>query len=137
ETATAGFGIKGGVNFTNLITKDIHHNNVLTSFNAGVFAILPLSNFIAVQPELNYSRKGAELVYDNIFAEGSAAFKLNYLEVPLLVKVNPIRYFNIHAGPYVAYLINARVENKSADGTFDFEDNFDNKDFNRLDYGIS
>lgn len=137
ETRTAGFGIKGGANFTNLITNDINDNHILTSFNAGVFALLPLGNLIAIQPELNFSRKGAELVYDNIFAEGTAAFKLDYLEVPLLVKVNPIRNFNVHAGPYVAYLLNAKVENKSTNGTFDFENNFDNKDFNKLDYGVS
>lgn len=136
KTSNSGFGVKGGANFTNLITGDVNDNNLLTSFNVGVFALLPITGFIAFQPELNFSRKGAELVYDNIFAEGTAEFRLNYLEVPLLLKVNPTKNFNIHAGPYAAYLINAQVKNKTTGGTFDFEDNFDSKDFNRLDYGL-
>lgn len=137
KTSSSGFGVKGGANFTNLITDDVNDNNLLTSFNVGFFALLPINSFMAFQPELNFSRKGAELEYDNIFAEGTAEFRLNYLELPLLLKVNPIRNFNIHAGPYAAYLINAKVKNKTTGGTFDFEDNFDSKDFNRLDYGLA
>jgi ABC-type oligopeptide transport system substrate-binding subunit len=63
----AQFGIKGGVNFSNLYTENVEDNNVLTSFNVGVFTTLPLSEFIAIQPELLYTGKGAELVYNNAF----------------------------------------------------------------------
>jgi hypothetical protein len=36
---------------------------------------------------------------------GTAQFKLNYIEVPLLLVVNLTQNLNIHAGPYAAYLI--------------------------------
>lgn len=135
--SNTGFGIKGGVNFTNLYTDDVNDNNMLTSFNVGVFATLPLTSNLAIQPEVNFSRKGAELVYDNLFASGTAKFKLNYIEVPVLLKINITDNFNIHAGPYLAYLINAQVTNESSGGSFDFEENFDNDDFEKFDYGLS
>ncbi len=135
--SNTGFGIKGGVNFTNLYTDDVNDNNMLTSFNVGVFATLPLTGNLAIQPEVNFSRKGAELVYDNLFASGTAKFKLNYIEVPVLLKINITDNFNIHAGPYLAYLINAQVTNESSGGSFDFEENFDNDDFEKFDYGLS
>ncbi len=133
----AQFGVKGGVNFSNLYTENVEDNNVLTSFNVGVFATLPITDFIAIQPELLYSGKGAELVYNNAFAEGSAKFKLNYIEVPVLLKFNITDNLNIHAGPYFAYLIDAQVKNESDNGIFDFEESYDNDDFNKFDMGLS
>lgn len=133
----ASFGLKGGVNFSNLYTNDVDDNNILTSFHAGIFVTLPITSFIAIQPEVLYSRKGAELVYNNAFVQGNAQFRLNYLEVPLLLKVNLTERFNIQAGPYVAYLIDADVKNKSGNGGFDFDQNLDNSDFNKFDYGLS
>ena len=133
----AQFGVKGGVNFSNLYTENVEDNNVLTSFNVGVFATLPITDFIAIQPELLYSGKGAELVYNNAFAEGSAKFKLNYIEVPVLLKINITDNLNIHAGPYFAYLIDAQVKNESDNGIFDFDESYDNDDFNKFDMGLS
>lgn len=137
ESANAQIGVKGGVNFSNMYTEDVDDNNVLTSFNAGLYASIPLTSSIAIQPEFLFSRKGAELAYDNAFVTGKAKFKLNYIEVPVLVKVNLTKNFNIHAGPYFAYLIDGQVTNETDGGTFNFEDNFDNDDFNKFDYGVS
>ena len=137
DSSNAQIGVKGGVNFSNMYTEDVDDNNVLTSFNAGFYASIPLTDFIAIQPEFLYSRKGAELEYDNVFATGKAKYKLNYIEVPVLVKVNIGKNFNVHAGPYFAYLIDAQVTNETDGGTFDFEDNFDNDDFNKFDVGLS
>lgn len=120
-----------------MYTEDVDDNNVLTSFNAGLYVSMPVTEFLAIQPEFLFSRKGSQLTYDNVFAEGEAKFKLNYIEVPVLLKANITPNFNIHAGPYVAYLIDAQVTNETEDGSFDFEDNFDNDDFNKIDAGIS
>lgn len=137
SSTTTQFGVKGGVNFSNIYNEDVDDNNMLTSFNAGIYAAFPINDFIAIQPEILYSRKGAELTYDNALASGEAKFKLNYIEVPVLAKFNLTKNLNIHAGPYFAYLIDAQVKNESDGGSFDFEDNFDNDDFNKFDVGIS
>ena len=137
DSSNAQIGVKGGVNFSNMYTNDVDDNNVLTTFNLGFYASIPVTSFIAIQPEFLYSRKGAELTYDNVFATGKAKFKLNYIEVPVLLKINLTKNFNVHAGPYFAYLINAQVTNETNGGTFDFEDNFNNDDFNKFDVGLS
>ena len=137
DSSNAQIGVKGGVNFSNMYTEDVDDNNVLTSFNAGFYATIPLTGSIAIQPEFLYSRKGAELEYDNAFATGKAKFKLNYIEVPVLIKINLTDNLNIHAGPYFAYLIDAKVTNEDSDGTINFEEEYDNDDFNKFDVGLS
>ena len=136
DASMAQFGVKGGVNFSNMYTDDVDDNNVLTSFNAGVYVNFPVTDLFSIQPEILYSRKGSELTYENVFASGSAKFNLNYIEVPVLLKINVTDNFNIHAGPYFAYLIDSKITNDS-DGAFDFETNFDNDDFNKFDAGIA
>ena len=137
QSLSPSAGIKGGLNFTNLYTDDVDDNNVLSSFNAGVYANLPVSPAVSIKPELNFSRKGAELVYDNAFATGTTRLKLNYLEMPVLLKLNVTPNFNIHFGPYAAYLINGKATNESNNGSFNFEENINNDDLNKWDYGLS
>lgn len=136
-TSNLSFGVKGGVNFSNLYTEEVDDNNVLTSFHVGVFATFPITDILGIQTEVLYSRKGAELEYNNAFLSGTAQFRLNYIEVPVLLKFNITDNFNIHAGPYVAYLIDVDVVNKSSNANFDFEENLNNDDFNKFDYGLS
>jgi hypothetical protein len=137
QTSTPEFGIKGGINFSNMYTDDVDDENVLTSFNAGVYSNFPVTSFISIQPELLYSRKGSELVYNNAFATGTAKFRLDYVELPVLLKLNLTKNLNVHAGPYFAYLVNAKVTNETQNGTFDFENNYDTNDFQKFDTGIS
>ncbi|WP_374549979.1 porin family protein [Flavobacterium sp.] len=130
-------GIKGGLNITNLYTEEVDDNNLLTSFNAGLYTNIPISNSLSVQPEFLFYRKGAELVYDNAFVSGTARFKLNYLEIPVLLKANISKNFNIHFGPYFSYLIDGKVTNESSSSSFDFENDLSNDDFNKFDYGLA
>jgi len=134
EKVTTEFGIKGGFNMSNLYQSEADDNNVLYGFNAGVYATLPISDFIAIQPEILFTTKGAELEYNNAFASGNTKFKLNYIEVPLLVRVNITKNFNVHAGGYASYLVNSKV---TGDGDFNFEEEIDTEDLNKFDAGLS
>lgn len=130
------FGVKGGFNMSNLYGSgdDVDDNNILYGFNAGVYATLPISDFVAIQPELLFTTKGAELEYSNAFASGNTKFKLNYIELPLLVRVNVTKNFNIHAGGYASYLVSSKV---TGDGTIEFDEEIDADDLARFDAGIS
>jgi hypothetical protein len=134
ENVTTEFGIKGGFNMSNLYNGDADDNNILYGFNAGVYATLPVSDFIAIQPEILFTTKGAELEYNNAFATGTGKFKLNYIEVPLLVRVNITRNFNIHAGGYASYLVSSKVK---GDGDFSFDEDLDTEDLNKFDAGLA
>jgi len=130
------FGVKGGFNMSNLYGSgdDVDDNNVLYGFNAGVYATLPISDFIAIQPEILFTTKGAKLEYNNQLVSGDAKFKLNYIEVPLLVRVNITKNFNVHAGGYASYLVSSKV---TGEGSFDFDENVDTDDLNKFDAGIA
>ena len=82
------FGIKGGVNFSNLYVEDADDTKMRTGFNVGLFSKLPITSYFAVQPEIYYTSKGGEVVYDNSFVDGTAGFHLNYIEVPLMLVGN-------------------------------------------------
>ena len=130
-------GIKGGLSLSNLYVDTIDDDQMLTGFNIGLFAKFPLSESFAVQTEAYYTNKGAELTYNETFATGTTKFKLDYIEVPLLIVYNITNNFNIQVGGYVAYMISGKVTNESNSGIFDFEGNLNTDDFNRLDAGLA
>ena len=137
ETAASKFGIKGGINFSNLSTKEADKDKMLTGFNIGLFARMPVTKMFAIQPELYYTTKGAQVTYNGTFVDGTAQFNLNYIEMPLLFVVNLTENFNIHFGPYIAYLVDGKVKNKSNTDLFNFENNISTEDYNKVDAGFA
>ena len=135
QEKTASFGFKGGLNFSNLYTDQVDDNNVLTGFNAGLYAKFPIAKGIAIQPEISYTTKGAELVYNNAFAKGTSKFNVNYIEVPVLLVMNITDNFNVHVGPYAAYMVSGKTETDS--NIFSSQNQLDTNDFNKFDAGIA
>ena len=127
-------GIKGGLNLANLYVDDVQDENMKVGFNLGLFAKLPVARGLSIQPEVLYSVKGSTLNF-GILNNNEYRFNLNYVEVPLLAVVNVTSNFNIHAGGYTAYLAQANIK-KETDGPDDQIADFDEDDFNRLDYGL-
>lgn len=131
QEKTAAFGFKGGLNFSNLYTDTVDDNNILTGFNAGLYAKLPVTNSIAIQPEINYTTKGAELVTNN----STSKFNVNYIEVPVLLVANLTENFNVHVGPYAAYMVSGKRSFES--GLISGESELDTNDFNKFDAGVA
>lgn len=84
-----------------------------TGFYAGAFASLPVSEAVSIEPGVYYSQKGYELNgalsvkgMDFLGANAKAVLNSNYIDVPLLLKVN-MNGFQVFAGPQVSYLVNA------------------------------
>lgn len=133
----SSFGVKAGVNFSTLYAEDVDDKNMLVNINVGIVAVIPLTDFLGFQPEILYSGKGAELKYSNILVEGKAKFNLAYIEVPLLLRMNLSENFSVQAGPYIAYLINANIQNETNNELFDSETELDTSDFTKFDYGLA
>jgi len=135
---TAKFGIKGGLNLTNLYVNDVSQEHMKAGFNAGVFAKLPVTRGFSIQPELLYTVKGAKENYNNfVQGNGEYRFNLNYLELPLLAVVNLAPNFNIHAGGYAAYLVSANVKDVDSKGTIQGTTSLDAGNFQRWDFGLA
>lgn len=138
EDLTPRFGIKGGVNFSNLYTKDgDEKSDMIVGYNAGLFAKLPVSRHFAIQPELYFTTKGAKINYSLLGVSGSNEYTLNYLELPILAVVNITDNLNIQVGPYVSYLLGGKNVNDASFNILDYHKNIDNEDFNKLDAGLA
>jgi hypothetical protein len=89
--AQVQFNLKQGMVVSTLSNfGDLGDNNHPSlSFTAGAFAVIPLSQYVSFQPELNYIRKGR---YEKNTMTGiSSKFSQasDYLQLPLLVRLTP------------------------------------------------
>jgi len=132
------FGIKGGLNLTNLSSDYFTDNHLKPGFNVGIFSKIPVTPGFSVQPELLYSLKGSKTDYNN-FVEGTGQymFNLGYVELPVLAVVNLAKNFSIHLGGYGAYLTNANVKDVNNNGTIQSITELNANDFNRWDFGLA
>ena len=109
----------------------------------GLFTKIPVNDFLAFQPELLYTNVGSKVSYGGSglesllgISEGEVRFNLNYIQLPLALAVN-LGPLNIHAGPYVSYLVSANVKNlKTSDLTTTNTIELNKDDFNTIDYGL-
>lgn len=131
------YGIRGGLNLSDLYVSDAKQADFRIGFNLGLFAKLPVFKMVSLQPELNFTNKGADVVYTNTFVNGTARYKLDYIELPVMVVVNVSQFFNVQAGVYGAALVNSNTRNKASGDKFNFADNIESADYNKLDAGIA
>jgi hypothetical protein len=129
------FGLKGGVNFASITGDDTDNLSGLTSFHFGALVNIPVSENFSVQPELLYSAQGAEYG----MSEGyDGKFKLGYLNIPVLAKIEVTNGLSVEAGPQIGLLLSAKDEYKSPgdSGEDDIKDDVKGLDF-ALALGLS
>jgi hypothetical protein len=99
-------GLKAGVNVSNtrFSPEPLDFLRGKTDFHAGVFAVAPITERVAFQPELLYSRQGFRVGGSNL-----ASVNLHYLQVPALLNFHVTDGLSVQAGPQVGYLADARV----------------------------
>lgn len=134
------FGFAAGVNSSTISGNDLGDNvSRRTGFAAGALLVLPVSSNIAIEPEVLYSTKGIESHDSGV----DASLKMNYVQVPLLVRVEvpasggtkPFLY----GGPAISFKASCNVE-VSGQGTNISSgcDNLesDNNKLKAVDYGL-
>lgn len=136
EIVPTKFGVIGGINFSNLYTKDASTADMIFGFNLGVFAKMPTTGILSIQPELFLTKKGASVTYNSLLVDGTANFNLTYLELPVLSLLKVSDHINLQFGPYVSYLIAGKVTNMANIHLFNFEQNIDASNYNRIDAGL-
>ncbi|CAN5121533.1 porin family protein [soil metagenome] len=103
-------GIKAGVNFANLTSSGSGFSgsaDAITSFHGGVYLTAMLSEKIGIQPELLYSMQGTQITLNSTNIKS----KTSYINIPVLLRVNIVPTFNIHAGPQIGLLLSAEDNN--------------------------
>ncbi|HEY5132377.1 MAG TPA: porin family protein [Candidatus Krumholzibacteriaceae bacterium] len=103
------FGVKGGLNLANLTGSDVNNASIKTGIDVGAFLTYDISDIFAVEPELLFSMKGAKS--DSASVTGS--WKINYIEIPILLKaklptdgkIKPC----IYVGPGIGFLLSSKI----------------------------
>lgn len=147
---TPAFGVRAGMTYAGVRGAAVDNLNTLldftggavkpsntTGFFAGVYASLPLSGNISLEPGLYYSQKGYELNgainlkgVEFLGASAKAKLQLQYIDLPVLLKAN-FGGLQLFAGPQFSYLAHADLRttagvlginllNKTIDATSQF-----------------
>ena len=118
------FGLTGGVNLATINGEPIEGSTVKMKpgFNVGMLANIGINKIFSIQPEFLFTVKGADMnnkaefvetddVGDAIVmkVEKNISAKLNYLELPILAKLQLSNGLNFYGGPYLSYLISAKI----------------------------
>ena len=106
------FGVKGGLNLANVIGDDVKESSMKIGAVGGVFMCYDITEIFALQPELLFTMKGAK----DDSAGVELSWKVNYIEIPVLFRVNlptegkikPMLY----AGPALGILMSAKEEDE-------------------------
>ena len=126
----AQFGIKAGLNFSNVTETSSINNSSETGFNIGLFLAPPSKKIISSKTELIFSRQG----YNYKSGTNTGNVNLSYIMLPTYMCINITKYFQIHFGMQMAYLINAKADSTTSSGS-ENPINDVMKYYNRFDYG--
>jgi hypothetical protein len=99
-----GAGIKAGLNYSSQYIKGATNSvdfGYIFGFNAGAYCNYFILDYLAIQPELMVSTKGSK--WKNQYYD--AKYNLTYFDLPVLIKFQPVKLINIHAGPQLSYLL--------------------------------
>jgi hypothetical protein len=110
------FGLRAGVNFQNINGKDENDeklkNDILTGFNIGLNAEIPVGVDFYFQPGLLYTIKGAKSEDVILGQPFNTTLKISYLELPLNFLYKPLLgtgHLILGFGPYVAFGIGGKA----------------------------
>lgn len=105
------FGVKGGVNVSSVSGNTYAGIGGLgslgskVSFHVGGLVEIPISEKLAVQPELLYSSQGSNWGFNS----SGDKLKLDYVNLPVMVKYYIIEGLSAEAGPLAGFLLSTNA----------------------------
>jgi Outer membrane protein beta-barrel domain len=112
----AAVGAFAGVNFAKFGGDDVGSVQTRTGIQVGAFAAIPLGRLLSVVPAVTYSQEGTDV---NAGGGITGTFKLDYIEVPLLLKLgaplqgSPTLRPYVVLGPAVGFEVGCKVAARS------------------------
>ncbi|RDI55019.1 porin family protein [Flavobacterium glaciei] len=120
-------GIKGGYNLAAVSFDGDGETEQRHGFHIGVYGESFISESFSIQPELMYSQQGYEITNSS----GTFTQKLDYINLPLMLKAYPSKNFFFEAGPQIGLAISHKEE---YDGLFSGSQEYDPNNF---DWGMN
>ncbi|WP_316633810.1 porin family protein [uncultured Flavobacterium sp.] len=133
QTQKVKLGVKAGLNLSSLTFDESELNSsTKAGFTTGLMVEIPLAKNFSLQPELLYSQQGTKTSFSDIDVTNSnfrSTIKLNYLNIPIMLKYYVIEGLSVQVGPQLGILLKAN--NKYQDNFLGYEnqDSFDLKDY--------
>lgn len=127
-----GFGIKAGLNFTNITSASSISNSSETGYQVGLFLDPSSNSILGSRTELLYSHQAYN------FSTGTTTGKnyLDYIMLAQLMAINITHFVQIQIGTQIGYLLSAKSDSNKistgyaqADAALDY--------YNRIDFGFS
>lgn len=127
EAQKTAFGIKAGLNLTNLKVSDPDASyDSRSGFHAGFFVREKFSK-VAIQPEFLISTLSTDV---SSTALGDYQDRFTYLSIPIMIKFYLISGLNIHAGPQFGFLLDGdrKYDGVLGQGSNDIKDYYKSSD---------
>ncbi|MBD0832264.1 outer membrane beta-barrel protein [Aestuariibaculum sediminum] len=102
----SNFGIKGGYNLAAVSYDNDYETGQRHGFHIGIYGESGINENLALQVEFLYSQQGYQLENSN----ATFTQKLDYLNLPLLLKLYPTNNFYLEAGPQAGLAISHKEE---------------------------
>jgi hypothetical protein len=127
-----GFGIKAGLNFTNITSASDISNSSETGYQVGLFLDPSSNSILGSRTELLYSHQAYS------FATGTTTGTnyLDYIMLAQLMAINITHFFQIQIGTQIGYLLSAKSDSNKVTTGYAPADEAINY-YNRLDFGFS
>lgn len=128
KKATAG--IKGGYNLSSVSFDGTSETEKLHGFHIGFYGESYLTNFLSIQPEILYSQQGYKII-DN----GSTyTQELDYINIPLMFKLYPVKSLFFEAGPQIGFSISHKETFDTGFVLYNTSEEFEPRNF---DWGLN
>jgi len=115
-------GVKGGVSIADV--SDNGYKPRVTA-HGGIYVNKMFNKYFAIQPEVLFSGEGQRYIYNNV----EHTWALNYIQIPLVLQVYPIKELYVEAGPQVGLLVSARDKITGSGHEPDMKANFATAEF--------
>jgi hypothetical protein len=132
------FGLKGGMGLATIIKTNDNNfsSDPLFGFNGGAVLQLPLSTVVAIQPEVLYSQKGYRATGTSLlYGDYDYRRYLNFLDIPLLLRINPSKEFGLVIGPQYSFLLSTHTSFKSGNTNYQQTVNNENNNITKNIFG--
>ena len=157
--AQISYGLRSGVNFSKWEGDDLQVIEDLLDktdgylvtkgtkgFHVGGYVHIPISEVFSFEPGLQYSKKGYSIkgdfqipVLKYLGINARAQVQSQYIDIPLVLKVNVVKGLQVYAGPQVSYLVRSSLNAKLGIlGISIFNKGFGiTQRFNKIDIGLT
>jgi hypothetical protein len=120
-------GIKGGYNLAAVSFDGDGETEQRHGFHIGVYGESFISEIFSIQPELMYSQQGYKITNSS----GTFTQKLDYINLPLMLKAYPSKNLFLEAGPQIGLAV---LHKEEYDGLFSGSQEYDPNNF---DWGMN